>query len=124
MAPNFGALKPELGVDRDHDGEPLESRDRSLTLAVDGVVLPALRRDFQAHGQRQVLFVVPLVEGKPAALGGVARLRAALAPSRLPRAAIAALVSPENSEAQAIALLHTLEPIPGSLEPMLSRAVR
>ncbi|MDB5368002.1 MAG: eight transrane protein EpsH, partial [Rhodospirillales bacterium] len=125
MAPDFGAIKPELAVDRDHDGEPIESRDSSQALTVDGVVLPAQRREFQARGQRRVLFVVPLVEGKPAALGGVARLRAALMPSRLPRAAIAVLVpASENAQDEAITLLRGLDPLPSSLQPLLARAVR
>jgi exosortase A len=125
MAPDFGALKPDLNVDRDHDGEPIESRDRSQSLLLDGVTLPALRRDFQAHGKRQVLFVVPLVEGKPASLGGVARLRAALAPSHLPRAAIAVLVpATDDAPAQAVSLLRALAPLPDSVQSLLQRAVR
>jgi exosortase A len=125
LAPDFGALKPDLTVDRDHDGEPIESRDRSLSLVVDGVNLPALRRDFQARGQKQSLFVVPLVEGRPAAIGGAARLRAALAPSRLPRAAIAVLVpASETAQDDAVALLRALSPLPSSVQPLLQRAVR
>lgn len=126
MAPDFGALKPDLNVDRDHDGEPIEGRDRSLKLDVDGTSLPALRRDFQVHGQKQTLFVLPLVEGQPAAIGGTARLRAALAPTKLPRAAIAVLVpqGEEREEARAVELLRKLEPLPGSVQTVLQRAVR
>ncbi|GIL38112.1 exosortase A [Roseiterribacter gracilis] len=125
MASDFGALKPDLTVDRDHDGEPIESRDRSQPLLVDGVSLPSLRRDFQAHGQRQVLFVVPLVEGQPASIGGAARLRAAMAPTRLPRAAVAVLVpASDNAQDEAIALLRALSPLQTTLQPLLQRAVR
>jgi exosortase A len=125
LASDFGALKPDPAIDRDHDGEPIDSRDRSATLTLHGVALPALRRDFQAKGQKQVLFVVFLVEGKPASLGGATRLRAALAPSRLPRAAVAVLVpAGDDAVAHATALLGALSPLSGSVQPLLQRATR